>query len=298
VKRKLLIFAGLVLFTIIIGLCLVDKEQYGDFLTHQITLATENSGVNLSFGSSKIHILGLHVDTLGGLLRKSFIHFKLKNVEFDISLLRFLIFSAAASLQADAYSGKILGECSYGLFSNSGNASLRVVDLALADHPQVNGFGITSGKLGIDIGDITFSRKQGFEHLSGIVNLIDVNKPSSTTLSARITGAPLDITLPKFSNLSLTSTVTLNSSELNIPSFKLSSSLGSLLGSFQSNLRRSGRLGKIEGRVQVRLTDSGSEFFGSFLTLVGRGVIDSSSKNFTINLSGLATRPVYSFVAE
>ncbi|MEN9847246.1 MAG: hypothetical protein RIS36_2393 [Pseudomonadota bacterium] len=252
------------------------------FIAHKGLEQARQSGANISWngitsGPLSVGLESLTVWMRGPRVKGAFaipISLELQNLSVDLKLRSLLALSPTVTYRTELYGGTIRGDAKRVSGATRLNANL--LDVEIGSHPQLLSLGIkggaTSGTLqemtiiseGVNGGTFSLKvRKLELPAVEAIRPLLKTDTLGTVDLDAEGTASPSAVT---------------------VKSIRLSSLLGSIVGSFTASEHLS-HSPTLKGSFEVSLSERGIESLGPWLPLIPGAQLPPSTAAFTLTVA-------------
>lgn len=288
-KRPILTLFSVVAILSIGTFVFFDRTLAARFIEQRLVQSATRHGIRLGFTQSDLGLVGLSAEQLDIFMPRHFLQLQLDSPSLSVSGLDLLRLRYGGSLHADFYEGALHIHPSRSIWNDDVELRASLQNSKLRNQPQLVALGLTGGSLSFDLPSLVI---KGGNSLDGqlTAQVVGVNKPAETVLSPLITGLPLEVRIPPFSDLKLELLLRARGTELFFERLMLESSLlsGTLRGSMQ--LDKSLRVDSVDLHGSMNLSDQGQQVLGPYLPFLGPQ-INSESSEFELSVTGPIRRP-------
>lgn len=282
-RKFFLAIAGLL--ALFLGIVLsVNFDRYAEYITQNIKKPIKQHGIEFNCHSSHLNFIGLTFDNATLTIPKFWSSIKLDHLTTKVSILKLL--SQVLSLKFDglAYDGTIVGDitCSDDYSQILVNSILQSIDLS--KHPQLEGLGITSGRLDLNLSEVVIQKSLPVSG-TGKLQLSNFELTDTSFLQLSETQIPFSIKIPVIKNASIELPFTLYPNHVDIEKIAISSSLLTAKGSISLNYNQTA-IQSVNIAIDVELSDLGSAEFKDYLPIISGNKLTKESRQFTIKLVG------------
>lgn len=261
--KKAVIASGL-LVVVLFAAGLFLPRMLGPRLVDSLITAAKNQNMLVSMGKIDYQGNAVSVVDLDLALFRPPLYMKalISELRIRLNLIPLLYGDVDSDFQGTIYSGRLDGRLQVNLFSKVLIGSVGLKSLQLAQHPQINGLGITGGTLNFSLGEFRLGPKEALRSLA-LVELKDVEKPQLTRLT-RIMSAPLEI--PAVHNLNLWAKIGLEQARIDLIEFEMRSSLGTAQGTAALTLSPGAGKANVDAEFAFELSESGQALMSQLTT--------------------------------
>lgn len=292
-SRAISIFL-LVLCAVFVAVISLGRPLYSAYLEQIFIRRAAAADLLVSFDRLDASITRVRAARMDLQLPRYLMGVEFSEVEIFPNLFSLLLMRATLSFKASPYLGSLSGQITYSISADSTELRIAGRDLDISSHPQLEALGIKSGFLTFNIEGL---KLQGKKPVSGrgFLRLENFSKPAVTTIYPGMFGSPLTIQIPAVPQMNMEASLNLENQAIDISTFKLGSSLGSISGKGVINLNELGNLTAIDLSSRFELSSEGKALVGGFLPLISSGRLSENSTKFDLSVSGSADSVKYSF---
>lgn len=227
-KRKLLVYSALIVLMLFLAAALVDQRTYGRFIAGRLQTLALQSGSRVTFENPRLSLTGLKADAITLVPGRTLLAIYATDVRVTPDLLTLFRSTLDLNIEGVLYGGTFHGSVSQPFTGGDLKGRLQLADMRLADHPQLQGLGITSGTLSVEDLALHIESNQ-LSSASGKLALKDLTKDGLSVLPGpSSSSSPLII--PEIDTLSLQTRLTYALPEIDLNDIEISSPLGQLKG--------------------------------------------------------------------
>jgi hypothetical protein len=242
----------------------------------------KSSGTNISWEGLSTSGTSVNIDSLsiwfpGPRVKGTFaipVSLELQRVSAVLKLASLLALSPTVSFSTQLYGGGLSGEAQPSAASTS--LSANVENLEIGKHPQLFGIGVKGGTTNANLEDIKIS-PQGVE---GGMFAFRVRELTPPTIEAVRTLLRTD----DLGTIDLDAEGTISPTVVEVPSIRLSSIFGSVVGSLSISEHHT-RNPAMKGTFDISLSENGVSTIGPWLQLIPGAGLDPSTSSFTTQVT-------------
>ena len=282
--RKIVLSFFVALLVLLAGLCLVDSKFYASFVEQYLISSARYNNIRLALEDTRLSGLGLIAPKVELFLSKYLLSLELTELKLKLSPVDLFFLSPVVSFSAESYNGEISGRLKSSLLKVQTGLELNLSNLDLSLHPQLQGFGISSGGLNATLTNFN-TNSDGIQAGLISLNVSKLNKPQESSFYLPVSGLPMKISIPNFNDLSMSIALRFVPKTCYVEAFTSNSSLAVISGQGVLTTAKS-HTWKIEDmEIIVNLSDTGLKFAGLYLPLVSAGRLSATSKDFSVRIS-------------
>lgn len=290
-RRPRVLLWGLTLLVLaIVATLSVGGERYGTFLAGELEASARSHGLLLSIEKLKLGLLRNTAERISLAIPRTFVSISVNAIEARPAWLRVLLLEGGGTVVAKPYDGLCQLRGRYTLLSGAEYVDGTCRGIDLSQHPQINGLGVTAGKISLEEFQASW-RRGALVAASARLTLQGLEKPNQTSLPLRLGEGELPLLLPAVTGFDGSVRVLSDAQQLRFDELSSKSSLGEIAGGAALRRASHGNLSEITGEFKVHLSDQGARVFADWLPLLSNGTLTAQSRTFAVTLQGPISRP-------
>lgn len=275
--RKFITVALLAIVTVVVSWPTILK-----FIVQGSLESAKSSGANLSWnglttGASSVALDSLTVWIPGPRVKGTFaipVSLELSRLSVALNVASLATLSPSVTYSTQLYGGSVSGEAQQ--VSGATRATATIENVEIGNHPQLASLGVHGG-----------STNGSFQEM-----ILTPQGPAGGTFSVKIR----ELTIPAIAEMALllrTTSLgtidldaegTISPTKVDVPSIRLSSMFGSVVGALTASDHLS-RSPSLNGSFEVSLSDHGIATLGPWLPLIPGAGLDASTSSFIVSVS-------------